>query len=183
MPPTSRVYLIGPRASGKSTLGAALAKQLDWTFADSGALLEASCGSTLSEFIFQYGWEEFRSQESRILQNNAPTPAIIATGGGMVLRDENRRFMREHGLVIYLCAPAEILTQRLMVTPQASQRPSLTGEDPALEVARILRERLPLYEACAHHQIDVTQPFHKCLDTLRQLVKEHAETSSHSKNE
>ena len=69
----------------------------------------------------------------------------------MVLAEENRRFMSENGIVLYLSAPAEVLAARLQANPNAAQRPTLTGKSIAEEVAEVLAAREPLYRETATH--------------------------------
>ncbi|WP_256740945.1 shikimate kinase AroL, partial [Cronobacter sakazakii] len=92
--------------------------------------------------------------ESEALQAVTAPATVVATGGGMVLRDENREFMRAHGVVIYLNVPVEVLAQRLEAFPEAGQRPTLTGKPVTEEIADVLAVRDALYRECAHHVID-----------------------------
>ena len=76
---------------------------------------------------------------------------LFLSNQGMVLAKENRRFMRENGIVLYLSAPAEVLASRLQANPNAAQRPTLTGKSIAEEVAEVLAAREPLYRETATH--------------------------------
>lgn len=108
---------------------------------------------TVAEVVEKEGWPGFRARESEALQAVTAPATVVATGGGMVLRDENREFMRAHGVVIYLNVPVEVLAQRRSL-PEAGQRPTLTGKPVTEEIADVLAVRDALYRECAHHVID-----------------------------
>lgn len=152
--PRKCVYLIGARASGKSSIGQLLAQRLNWPLAETDALAEAILGQTISKTVSEKGWEAFRVAETEALQQAASMePAIISTGGGIVLREENRNLMEKTGLIVYLKASAEELQRRLEKTLGA--RPSLTGAHPAKEIAQVLADREELYQELAHLTVDV----------------------------
>ena len=142
------IYLVGARAAGKTTFGGALARQLGCNYVDTDIHLRETTGETVADIVTREGWDGFRKRESAVLR---AVPAPIATGGGMVLAEENRRFMRENGIVLYLSAPAEVLAPRLQANPNAAQRPTLTGKSIAEEVAEVLAAREPLYRETATH--------------------------------
>ena len=91
------IFLVGMRGSGKTTLGRALADKLGWLFADTDEMLCARCGRTVSEIVQEEGWGGFRKREAALLHDVARPYTVVATGGGMILREENRRFMKETG--------------------------------------------------------------------------------------
>ena len=152
------IFLVGPRACGKTTVGRTLAQQLGLPFVDTDQYLQHHAGRTVAQIVAAEGWPGFRHRESEALRAVAglhqTAGAVIATGGGMVLDAQNRAFMRKQGRVFYLSATAEALAARLSDNPLAAQRPSLTGADIKEEVAQVLRERLPLYENAAHYTLD-----------------------------
>ncbi|MDU1024989.1 MAG: shikimate kinase, partial [Leclercia adecarboxylata] len=80
------------------------------------------------------------------------------TGGGIILSAYNRQFMREKGIVIYLCAPVPVLVERLEASPEEGQRPTLTGKPISEEVSAVLAERDALYREAAHHVVDASLP-------------------------
>ena len=82
--------------------------------------------------------------------------AVIATGGGIILAEYNRHFMREKGIVIYLCAPVAALVGRLEAFPEEGQRPALTSRPLSEEVSEVLAERDVLYREAAHHVVDAS---------------------------
>jgi len=141
------IYLVGARAAGKTTFGGALARQLGCNYVDTDIHLR----ETVADIVAREGWDGFRKRESAVLRAVTAPGTVIATGGGMVLAEENRRFMRENGIVLYLSAPAEVLASRLQANPNAAQRPTLTGKSIAEEVAEVLAAREPLYRETATH--------------------------------
>ncbi len=168
------IFLVGARAAGKTTVGLELARLLDCAFVDTDRHLRERLGRSVAEVVSAEGWPGFRARESAVLREvaalHAQGGAVIATGGGMVLDPENRRFMRAQGTVFYLAAPAEALARRLAHDPLAEQRPSLTGLGIAEEMQLVLDERRPLYEDAAHHILDATaEPAIVCVEALRLL--------------
>ncbi|WP_297260069.1 shikimate kinase [uncultured Desulfovibrio sp.] len=170
------IYLTGPRACGKTSLGRSLAAALGLPFVDTDHYLRERSGEEVAAIVAREGWEGFRRRESAILREvaaeleNGPATAetaaqdapsawrgVVATGGGMVLAEENRRFMRETGRVFFLDVPVAELVRRLSRNPLEAQRPSLTGKSLTEEVADVLAQRLPLYEE-AHHRLDAARP-------------------------
>ena len=149
------IYLIGARAAGKSTMGRQLARALGTEFVDCDLDLSRLYRQTVAEMLEAGGWELFRKRESDFLAELARgSRQVIATGGGIVLEEANRRLMRDSGLVLYLRVPAELLVARMTAEPQPERRPSLTGRSPLEEVAEILAARESLYQAAAHQVID-----------------------------
>lgn len=156
------VYLIGPRASGKTTVGAQLARSMHCFLGDTDHYLREVLRCTIAEFVEANGWPAFRDAEREAMRAitldfGRTGTAVISTGGGIVLKPNNCEYMRENGIVFYLKTPVEVLAVRLAANPEAGQRPSLTGKDPIAEIEDVLAEREPLYQACAHHVLDGTQ--------------------------
>lgn len=148
------IYLIGARGCGKTTVGQTLAQALGYAFCDTDHYLQQSSGKTVAQIVAEEGWPGFRRRESDSLIAVTTPGKVIATGGGVVLSDENRQFMREHGHVIYLNAPAEVLAARLEAYPENEQRPTLTGRPIAEEMAEVLAARDALYRQSAQHIVD-----------------------------
>lgn len=184
------IYLTGPRACGKTSLGRALATALDLPFVDTDHYLRERSGEEVAAIVAREGWEGFRRRESAVLrevaagledgsaaagsaaQEAGPVwRGVVATGGGMVLAEENRRFMRETGRVLFLDVPVAELVRRLSRNPLEAQRPSLTGKSLTEEVAEVLAQRLPLYEE-AHHRLDAARPLRDvCAQALALLAQ------------
>ncbi|MDR2893549.1 MAG: shikimate kinase AroL [Deltaproteobacteria bacterium] len=166
------IYLIGARAAGKTTIGGLLARKLGLEFADTDISLKENAGLNVAQIVAAEGWPGFRKRESEILRSVVSKPnTVVATGGGMVLAEENRDFMRSTGLVLFLAAPPEVLAARLAVTTEDSQRPSLTGRSITEEMAEIVRERTPLYNAAAHHRLDASKSIEDVLAQALEAIK------------
>ena len=168
----SILFLVGARASGKTTIGKALARSLGLPFADTDQHLLHRAGLTVEQIVAAEGWPGFRSRESLALQEVSdahPAGCVVSTGGGMVLAEENRLLMRQRGMVIFLDAPAQTLAERLSRNPVNCQRPSLTGKGLIEEIGQILDERRHLYEQAAHHIVDASQPLPVICRHIEQL--------------
>jgi shikimate kinase len=144
------VYLVGMRASGKTTLGRLLAEHMDHEFVDTDRLVEQEAGTSIDELVKAQGWDAFRNLESDILRRVGERQGlVVATGGGIVLRPENSRILRATGKVFYLMADPGELVERLRKDPNEAQRPALTDLDLDREMAVTLSDRDPMYLAVA----------------------------------
>ena len=147
--PDKNVYLIGPRACGKTTLGRMLAKRLDRPFVDLDEAFVSRTNRTVAQVVEAEGWEGFRALESEVLASEAETGGkVVATGGGVVLKEPNRRVLAK-GVVIYLQADPDRVVATLVAELNPDQRPALTDLPLEEEVRRTLAEREPFYLACA----------------------------------
>ena len=154
------VFLIGYRGSGKTTVGAKLADRLWQSFVDSDQRVVAKAAKTIKEIFEQDGEPAFRDLESAVLAELAQLDEhVIALGGGAVLRDENRRLLKDdrHKVVYLKCDPQELL-RRIQADPEtAATRPSLTALGGGLdEVKALLAEREPVYRLTMTSELDVT---------------------------
>jgi shikimate kinase len=150
------VVLVGMMASGKSTVGRALAERMGWDFVDSDAQVEARTGRTVAEIWREDGEPAFRRLESEALAAALAAarerPAVVAAAGGVVLDPDNRRMLREGGRVVWLRARPETLAARL--GPDPGHRP-LLDRDPAATLARLAAEREGLYAEVASSVVDI----------------------------
>lgn len=145
------IVLVGMMGSGKSTVGRRLAARLGRRFVDADKVLEERCGVPIATIFELEGEEGFRKRETAILDELSRQPAIVlATGGGAVMRDENRRMLAERGLVIFLQASLPDLWQRLR---RDRARPLLQTENPRERIAALLALREPLYREIAHFTV------------------------------
>lgn len=147
--------LIGSRGTGKTTVGKLVADRLGLPFVDADEAIGARLGQSIRSFFDEYGEAEFRNRECALLAELvAGPPRVIATGGGAVLRPENRESLRAFGLVVWLTAPPDLLADRLAADPASgSARPALTAAGTLAEVADVLRRRTPLYRATADVEV------------------------------
>jgi shikimate kinase len=150
------LFLVGYRGSGKTTVGRALADRLGWAFLDADVVLEERAGKTIRDIFAADGEAAFRDLESTILADLVKrTNTIIATGGGVVLRETNRQLLAETGFVAWLTADPATLWARIQGDPTtAERRPALAGGGPE-EVERLLAVREPLYRSVADVEVAV----------------------------
>ena len=138
------LYLIGNMGSGKTTVGKRVAERLGLPFYDLDQRIEQATGLTIAELFTQQGEARFRDLESCALAEIAYLPqGVVATGGGVVLRADNRALMRSRGWVIYLRASPDTLWRRLK---HATDRPLLRTESPYETLRAIVQARESLYQ-------------------------------------
>lgn len=152
------LFLVGARASGKTTIGRALAQALGYSFVDTDRYIQDAGCMTVAEIVEREGWDGFRHRESAALRAVAVPDTVVATGGGMVLSEDNRAYMWNHGMVFFLSVPVEVLASRLQADPNNAQRPTLTGRTIVDEVREVLAARERLYREAAHYVLDGTLP-------------------------
>lgn len=142
--------------SGKSTVGRQLARRLGLPFHDSDHLIEQRLGCSIREYFAREGEAAFRDVEEQVLRELAQGPAaVVATGGGAVLRQANREALRAGGQVIYLRSSPEELYRRVR---HDTQRPLLQVADPMARLRAMHAERDPLYREAAHFLIETGRP-------------------------
>lgn len=146
------LILVGMMGAGKTSLGRLLAKRLNRPFYDSDCEIERRTGVKIPVIFEIEGEAGFRNRESAALEDLTRLDGIVlATGGGAVLREHNRRLLRGRGTVVYLCATVDELWRR---TCHDRNRPLLRTADPRATLAALLEERDPLYRAVAHFTVD-----------------------------
>ena len=152
--PPRHLALVGMMGSGKSAVGRSAAKRLHRRFVDLDSSIEANVGRSIPEIFAARGESDFRSLESRVLADElASVEAIVlATGGGVLLREDNRVALSSRAHVVWLRATPETLVARV---GDGRGRPLLAGNDVAVEVKRLDDERRSLYEQAANLVIDV----------------------------
>lgn len=167
---TQTLFMVGARGAGKTTIGKALAQALGYRFIDTDLFMQQTLQLSVAEIVARDGWDGFRLQESMALQTVTAPKTVVATGGGAVLSHDNRTFMRQHGVVIYLRASAKVLAERLAEDPEDAQRPSLTGKPIVEEMLDVLASREPLYQEVAHHVLDATQPPQEVVEQILHIL-------------
>lgn len=148
------VFLVGMMGSGKTTVGQLLAPQLGYRFFDTDVLIEQIAGKTINEIFVDGGEETFRQLEAQVLSElSAYTKLTIATGGGIVLRQLNWSYL-QHGLIVWLDAPVEVLMTRLQ---NDTTRPLLQNPNLLQTLQTLLNQRRSLYaQADLHIPIDAS---------------------------
>jgi shikimate kinase len=147
-----RIALVGLSGAGKSSVGRLLAERLDWALLDVDALIETTAGRSIPQIFADEGEPGFRDREAEALRLALSLgERVIATGGGAVLRPENRRLLRDEALVVWLDAPTEVLIARLRAHDE--ERPLLAGDDPAGRLEALRAARAPIYAEAAHLRV------------------------------
>lgn len=150
------ISLIGLPGSGKSTVGRQLARRLQLPFVDSDQAIEARLGCPIREFFERDGEARFRDIEAEVIDGLSQQGAgVLSTGGGAVLRPENRERLRARGRVIYLKSHPEELIRRLR---HDTNRPLLQVADPMAKLRELFSARDPLYRQTAHFVIETGRP-------------------------
>ncbi len=146
------IFLVGLMGAGKSTVGRLLARRLSKRFVDTDHEIEKRNGVTIPVIFEIEGEDGFRRREQEVLADLAQEQGLVlSTGGGIVLRPENREALRNHGFVVYLNARPELLAER---TKHDRSRPLLNVEDPLARLRQLHAVRDPLYRDVAHAVVE-----------------------------
>lgn len=147
-----KIFLTGLSGSGKTTIGHRTASLLGWSFVDTDDVLAERVGMPVGQVLVEYGEERFRQLESEALHSLADeTCVVIATGGGMVISEANRKFMREHGLTVYLQVSVETAWQRMQESSVQISRPLVAGADGQQRLRDLYATRRKWYEEAELH--------------------------------
>jgi shikimate kinase len=165
------ISLVGLPGSGKSTVGKQLARKLAFSFVDSDQVIEDRLGCSIREFFDREGEERFRDLERDVIaellhgrHELTRNPGwVLSTGGGAVLRPENRKMLSESSHVVYLRASPEDLYRRLR---HDKTRPLLQVGDPLGKLRELYQARDPLYQECAEYVVETGRPSVQALANL-----------------
>jgi shikimate kinase len=168
----SNIFLVGMMGAGKTTLGKALAHRTGHEFLDTDRVLVERTGVPVATIFEVEGEAGFRKRESAVLAEIAQRDGfVVATGGGIVLEEDNRRVMRESGTVVYLRARLENLWER---TRHDATRPLLATENPRATLETLLAQREPLYREAAHVVVDAgTQSSSTLVNRVMTALRAH----------
>lgn len=172
-----RCALVGMPGSGKSTVGRQLAHRLDLPFVDLDHRLEQVIGMSIRQFFETEGEARFRQLESQVLAEVAAQPGglVLSTGGGAVLRPENRDVLRAFGHVLYLRATPEDILRRVR---HDRSRPLLQGGNPLDKLRELYAQRDSLYRETAHFVIETGRPTVSTLVNMILMQLEMAKDSA-----
>jgi len=163
------IFFVGCRGCGKSTVAGRLATRLGRPFIDADSELETAAGLTIRALFETEGEQSFRDREEKLLADLCRRPGIVvATGGGCVLREVNRRLLRSAGTVIWLTAEPAALWQRIQLDPGSAERRPALGEGGLGEIEKTLQERQALYREVAH--LAVTTDGRKPDDIVQEIL-------------
>jgi len=138
------IILIGMPGCGKSTIGKKIANALNRPFYDTDSLIEEREGKAIPRVFAEDGEDHFRALETEVLTEiSALSGAVISTGGGIIKKQENHSLLRQNGLILLIDRPLQMLS--------TNGRPLSSSVD---AVAKLYKERLPIYRMLAHHTID-----------------------------
>lgn len=142
-----RVVLVGPMGAGKSTIGRMLAKELGYQFLDSDRIIEERCGANIPWIFDVEGEDGFRTRETSMLEElSQQSGTVLATGGGAIMRAENRSLLKHDAVVVYLRTSIEQQVER---TRKDRNRPLLQNDDPEVVLRKLFAVRDPLYTELA----------------------------------
>jgi shikimate kinase len=148
----SHIFLIGFMGSGKTSTTHALSKRLGVKEYDTDSMIEQAEGMEIAQIFEQRGEGAFRKCETEILKNLAEySPGIISCGGGMVLRQENVQYMKQHGTILLLKARPETIYDRVK---ESTNRPLLEGHMDVEYIRGLMEKREPAYRKAADLSVD-----------------------------
>ena len=166
------IVLIGFRGTGKSTVGKLLAKHLKRDFIDSDKYIESSTGKAIKSIFEDDGEEGFRKIEAdTIAELSKADNKVISAGGGVVLREENIKNLKDNGFLILLEATPEIIYSRIAQDEKTTQqRPSLTDKKPLDEIKHLIEQREDAYKSAADFTINTSHI--SCEDIVNEIITE-----------
>ncbi len=148
------IYLVGFMGTGKTCVGKELAREKRWQFVDLDELIQLKEKRVIADIFAQEGEPYFRRLEARVLKEVAREKGfVVATGGGIVIKPDNIKVMRESGVIICLSASPEVILKR---TSGYAHRPLLNVKDPKKQIEHLLKLRAPYY-ALADKTVDTSK--------------------------
>ncbi len=163
-PITKNIFLIGMPGAGKSMIGKILSENLFLPFYDADIYLESSIGKSISSLFIQ-GEDIFRDIETEILKKLVLKKAIIATGGGVIVRKENRELLKKEGFVFFIDRKIEDIKKDI----QKEYRPLLRK---GVSLESLYEERFPLYKEVADFHILNKVRISEVIDEIQEKIKQ-----------
>lgn len=161
------VFLIGMPGCGKSSLGKRVGNMLRVPYVDMDQRISDSVGCSIPDIFEHYGEQAFRNAETNtLIQLSRETPSLVSTGGGTVLRENNRAIMRNHGVIVLIDRPLE----EIMGDIKLDRRPLLAKKGLS-EVERLYYERIDIYRSVADFVMDNSRGYHAGLRELEIIMR------------
>lgn len=173
---SNNIILVGLMGAGKSTIGRNLAKKLNKVFYDSDRVIEERTGVDIATIFEIEGEQGFRDREAQVIEELCKkNDIVLATGGGSILRDENRENMKKFGHVVYLCTSADLLYSRIKYD---KSRPLMQTSSPLDTLRQLLKIREPFYKEVAD-SIVITgkQKATAIVRRVEEALKQHSNNS------
>ncbi len=167
------IVVIGMMGAGKSSVGRCLQRRTGLACLDIDERVAAEFGMLIPQIFEEHGEEKFRNAETEVLRKLSPDrPAIIVTGGGIVLRKENVDLLKQLGIAVWLGADEATLFER---ASRRNDRPLLQRESPRAVFSKLFRERESLYAAAADLRVDTSTKTHdEVAETILNKVEKFA---------
>ena len=161
------IFIIGMPGCGKSSLGKKVAANMNLPYVDTDQRIEQAFGCPTSQIFERYGEQAFRNAETNILiQLTRETGSLVSTGGGMVMRENNREIMRNHGIIVLVDRPLE----EIMGDIKLNRRP-LLAQKGLPEVERLYHERIDTYRSIADVVLDNSHGYHAGVNGMEKLIR------------
>ncbi len=161
------IFIIGMPGCGKSSLGKKVASNMGLSYVDTDQRIEGAVGCTTAQMFEKYGEQAFRNAETNILIQLTREPgSLVSTGGGMVMRENNREIMRNHGIIVLIDRPLE----EIMGDIKLNRRPLLAKKG-LPEVERLYHERIDTYRSVADAVLDNSHGYYAGVDGLEKLIR------------
>lgn len=181
------IILVGPMGAGKTTIGRLLSQSLGREFYDSDRVIEEKAGADIPWIFEKEGEDGFRQRETCVLVSmlkHDEDSIVLATGGGIVMREENRRLLNDNVLVVYLYAS---VAQQLHRTSKSNHRPLLRTSDPKATLKKLFQVRDPLYREVATVIVETDSRHpkavaNKALEAIKRYLKSESKTQNANVN-
>lgn len=163
------IVLIGYRGTGKTTIAEKLGERLSMRVYSMDDEIVRRAGRSIPEIVEEHGWDRFRDMESRVsAELEGMDNLVVDAGGGVIVRPENIQSLKKNGIVFWLTADENTIADRIR---HGDQRPSLSGNKSFVEeIAEILAQRTPGYQAAADHVIDTaSQTVDEAVDAIADI--------------
>lgn len=164
---TRHIFIIGMPGSGKSSLGRRVANNMRLPYIDMDQRITQALGCTTQEIFDRYGEQAFRNAETNtLIELTRAEPGIVSTGGGTVLREDNRTIMRNHGIIVLIDRPLE----DIMSDIKLDRRPLLAQKGLG-EVERLYHERIGIYREVADAVLDNSHGYYAGMYGLEKMIR------------